>query len=603
MNWGPGAVCGVPGATMEPSHDAHSCRHPQEDGGGADAVEDERHASLPPHPSTSPPSSFPSTSLPGEVPPSNPDQSSPEFDTIPECHTPESDTTPKCQTPAPDATPDSDATPTALTPVRDATPEAGTTPKSRRSTPEPHRSARLSTPRVRPAVSGARSVKRKSSQLRQGRARRALFVPPPVPPPQEPREHNPCRSQTEPPPSPDLLQVSWSWESCRHASLRRRPSRRVSCRWKKLRVTPRRGTLRGARLYGGGDGSQRDNLGDADADGTVWQIPRQEVEVTGRSTVGRREGGDPQDTGGVRLRAKSESAASSRAKSLKRKWRHSDAFLPRLLTEALQQTGAEEGSDKGRTLLEKARELPGYMKKVSHALFKASKDTDQADFSASQCGASTFYLDVGQFPEEFPEGVLAEASGGEASRGPKRHSPCHRGGFFRPRTLNWNQKYQRAMLQSKKRGPDICVTSPETPCSPGWQEVEGDTKGEDGKGLLGRIFGQLRPRSASTSTSRSRLSVSASLLHLSCLTPPSLMSSSLPITHAPLLSLITHSPCTHRSLPVSYPSLTPPSPVPIIHPPYVLSHQPPRTPSSSPPATNCRHVALPEGLTELRDVT
>lgn len=316
-------------------------------------------------------------------------------------------------------------------------------------------------------------------------------------------------------------------------------------------MPPRRTTLRGARLNLGGDGSRGDNGGDTDADDTVmiWQIPRQEVGVAGRSTAGRHEGGDPQDRGFVRLRAKSESAASSRAKSLKRKWRNSDVFLPRLLTEALQQARAEEGGDKGRTLLEKARELPGYMKKITHVLFKASKDADQADYGARRSGASTFYLEVGQLPEELPEGVLGEASDGEVLRGPRRLSPSHRGGgFMRPRTLNWNQKYQRAMLQSKAKGPDICVTSPETPCSPGGQEGEGD-----GKGLLGRIMGQLRPRSTSipisTSTqglasiSRSRLSVSAPLLLIHpyihpSLTPPALICPAL--SYQPLALLVTH---------------------------------------------------------------
>lgn len=574
MNGGSGAACGDPAAAMESSHGARRCRNSPEDGGGGDgggdAAKDERRASRPLCLSTLPPCTPSSTPDPGDALSPCPrdatlDQSAPESDTTPECHSPDPDVTPKCQTPDPDASPDSDATPISRTPVPDAipeecsTPEPSDTPKSRHPIPEPHRPATSPTPRPRPAVSGARSVKRKSSQLRQGRARRALFVATPVPPPEFPREPSGCRSQTEPPPSPDILQVSWEWESCRHASLRRRPSRRVSCRWKKPRVMPRRTTLRGARFIGGGDGSLGDNERDADAGDTVVmrQVPRQEVGVARRSSAGRHEGGDPQDTGGVRLRAKSESAASSRAKSLKRKWRHSDVLLPRLLTEALYQTRPEEGNDKGRTLLEKAKELPGYMKKISHVLFKASKDADQADCSVRQAGASTFFLDVGNLSGEFPGGVLAEGTVGEASRGPKRHSPSHRGGFLRPRTLNWNQKYQRAMLQSKARGPDICVTSPETPCSPGGPEGEGDAKGEEGKGLIGRILGQLRPRSGSTSTPRSRISVSATLLHPSSLTLTrhSLPNPLLPISHTPSSSTL-HSRPPHPYSP-SNPPLTP----------------------------------------------
>lgn len=339
-------------------------------------------------------------------------------------------------------------------------------------------------------------------------------------------------------------------------------------------MTPRRTTLRGARFLSGGDGPRGDNGRDADGDDTVvmWQVPRQEVGVAGRSTAGRHEGGEPQDKGPVRLRAKSESAASSRARSLKRKWRHSDVFLPRLLTEALQQTRAEEGSDKGRTLLEKARELPGYMKKISHVLFKASKDADQPECGARQTGASTFYLDVGKLAEELPEAVLAESSAGEASRGPKRLSPSHRGGFLRPRTLNWNQKYQRAMLQSKTKGPDISVTSPDTPCSPGGAEGEGDAKGEEGKGLLGRIFGQLRPRSGSTSASRSRISVSVPLLAAPPFPPPPPVTYATPATHISLFPVlpITHAP---PPLPISH----------AVHPP--PTHRQPsvtRTPSPSP---------------------
>ena len=443
-----------------------------------------------------------------------------ESNASPESYTPVAHATPEPLTPDADArpqshTPESSATLVALTPEPDATSESRTpgshTPRSRRTTPEPHSDATSLKSRPRHAVSGARSVKRKGSQARQGRTRRALYVATPLPP--QPREHNIVRSQTEPPPSPDILQVSWEWESSRHTSLRRRPSRRVSCRWKRPRAMPRRAPLRGVKIGGIGEDSLENNGGDVDGDDTVviWQASKQEVEVAGRSTSGRRQGENAGDKSGVRRRAKSESAAAS-VKSLKRKWRHSEVLFPRLLTEALQQAKADESGEKSRTLLDKAKDLPSYMKRVSHVLFRTSKDDDEADCVVKRSGASTFYVELGNGLQEHPGTVLTETTGGDASRCVKKHSPSQRGGFLRPRTLNWNQKYKRAMVQCRTPGPDICVTSPEVPCSPGGQEGDGDSRNEDGKGLLGRIFGQLRPRSASTSTSRSCVSVSVMLL-------------------------------------------------------------------------------------------
>ncbi|XP_063886899.1 uncharacterized protein LOC135114768 [Scylla paramamosain] len=519
---GPGAACGVPGATMESSRLPPPCRRSSEDArSGAGKKEIERPTSLPLRSSTprrlSSSGGDPRHALQPEPLPLDPDttpeDSLPELSVIPEVHA--SAASPESHTPVADAdarpdshTPESSATLVPLTPEPDATSESRTpdshTPRSRRTTPEPHSETASLKPRPRHAVSGARSVKRRGSQVRQGRPRRALYVATPLPPPT--REHNVGRSQTEPPPSPDILEVSWVWESSRHTSLRRRASRRVSSRWKRPRGMPRRAPLRGVRLGGLGDESLEDNGGDDTV--MIWQGPKQEMEVAGRSGAGRHQGEDSGDTGVIRRRAKSESAAAS-VKSLKRKWRHSEVLFPRLLSEALQQAKADESGDKSRTLLEKAKNLPGYMRRVSHVLFKNSKDEEEADCIVKRLGGSTFYVEVGNCLQERPGTVLTEASGGDAARGTKKHGPPVRAGFLRPRTLNWNQKYKRAMVQCRTPGPDICITSPEGPCSPGGQEGDGDTRNEDGKGLLGRIFGQLRPRS--TSTSRSCVSSRSSM--------------------------------------------------------------------------------------------
>ncbi|KAG0722009.1 SAM and SH3 domain-containing protein 1 [Chionoecetes opilio] len=523
---GPGAACGVPGVAMESSYLPRHCRRPSEERllCSSDARERKRPSSLPLHPSTLRRTSSngdPCHALPLEQRPSQPRAPSqpdvPNLEDIPEAHTPVADVIPEsatCESRTHDAvarpesrTPESSATLVPLTPEPDATSESRTpeshTSRSRRTTPESHSDATSLKSRPRHALSGARSVKRKGFQARQGRPRRALYVATPLPP--QPREHPVGRAQTEPPPSPNILQVSWVWESSRHTSLRRRPSRRVSCRWKKPRVMPRRAPLRGVKMGGIGDDLLEDNGGDADGDDTVviWQVPRQEAEAAGRSTTGRLQGEDRKDKGFLRRRAKSESATSP-AKPFKRKWRHSEILFPRVLTEALQ-TRPEESGDKSRTLLQKAKSLPGYMKKVSHVLFKTSKDDDEASCVVRRTGASTFYVEVEDCPQELPGAVLAETTGADASQGTKRHSPSLRGGFLRPRRLNWNQKYKRAMEQCRTQGPNICVTSPEG------QEEDGDAKNEDGKGLLGRIFGQLRPRSGSTSTSRSYVSSRSSM--------------------------------------------------------------------------------------------
>ncbi|KAG7160781.1 SAM and SH3 domain-containing protein 3-like [Homarus americanus] len=328
------------------------------------------------------------------------------------------------------------------------------------------------------------------------------------------------RSQTEPPtnlPSPDLLQVTWVWESrplLRAATIRRRPSCRVACRRRSRPcLAPRRAPSSSSSashrshspVNGGSEvehdkgfcsgGELSDNSENAHEDdkvmaaaivmpdvvllntgGESWPSSRCE-ESCGQTKSKPEPCADQQE---VRLRNKPNPSYLRAAKTLKQKWRNSELYFPRLLNETLYNTKSDEASNARKSLFEKARDLPLQMRKFSYLLFKNGKDVKNVDVVMKNGGSSKFYLEM----KDYPVGcIVRRRSVRRPSAPPVLHSSTgvKRNCSFSPRnsvrqckTLNWNQKYKTVMDSRREAGmgcgPAIHITTAEDQVVPGYQD-------------------------------------------------------------------------------------------------------------------------------------
>ncbi|XP_069168436.1 uncharacterized protein [Procambarus clarkii] len=387
-------------------------------------------------------------------------------------------------------------------------------------TPEPCSSGGVSSPVARYTKQGKVSSpgKYRSTTLGRSTRRGRLVI---TPKPQEVLKERGARSQTEPPPSlatPDLLQVSWVWDTrpmTRCASVRRRPSCRVSCR---RRPRPRparhrasssssasrrshtpaedvteaehdRGFCSGGEMSDNNDAAPREaqvmtpdiimpDVVVLNKGGGSW--PTERTMLSGERCVKAKDGPAPcLDTQQVRLRNKSNSSyLQTVSRSLKHKWRNSDLFCPKLFGESLDSYKSKQASDNRKSILDRAKDFPLQMKKLTCFLFKNGKELKNVDIVVTRDAASRFYLEM----------EAAKALEDGRRRLPTRQSSApvsarsslvvKRQGSFSPRnnlrkvkTLNWNQKYKTVMGRQKESScaPTILVTAAEEPVVPASQ--------------------------------------------------------------------------------------------------------------------------------------
>ncbi|XP_068228611.1 uncharacterized protein [Palaemon carinicauda] len=375
--------------------------------------------------------------------------------------------------------------------------------------------------------------------------RKARRVPGPVAPSKADREK---RSKTEPPPElapPDLLQISWVWESrspTRSTSIRRRPSRRVSVRRRSRPfLTPRRAS--GSR--GGNSPKQRFSPTNNSPFGEVREdsppvdktdeeeqpigpcqkynsivpppvvlscesradspskkfLPCCDTEHVFSGSTLPRQIEEPKEE--VTLRKKKDSNYFQNAsKALRQKWRNSEIMLPKFLTESIENlknvgsSGSEQS--KGKDFFEKAKALPLQMRKLSHLLFnKKSRHMNHLDI----------YLNKS---EDSSPALFLELKSGLASRLVKRRKSVRRSngvavkrqGSFSPGNslkrnylINWSQRYQNVM---SGRGSDQEVFENASDygdeCAPSIHVTEADeddeafVSGDDNVSTEGSVF-------------------------------------------------------------------------------------------------------------------
>ncbi|XP_053642522.2 uncharacterized protein [Cherax quadricarinatus] len=363
-----------------------------------------------------------------------------------------------------------------------------------------------------------------SSSLGRPSRRGRLVVTPKFPDVFKERE---TRSQTEPPSgmaTPDLLQVSWVWESRlptrSSASVRRRPSCRVSCRRRpRTRLTPRRAPSSSSTSHhshtpvddeevdhdkGFCSGGEMSDNSDVPED-KIMAVDRVMPDVvmldkcsvdcksnrtmtTAVCSVEVKEAAAPStDTQQVTLRKKTNSSyLHTVSKSLKQKWRNSDLFFPKLFSETIN-IKSNEVSGNRKSILEKAKDLPLQMKKISCFLFKNQKGVKNVDIIMKGDDAAKFYLEMKKTAETVDRRrkysrhpsvpIIVYSSVGV--KGQCSFSP--RNSFRRCKTLNWNQKYKTVMdsrRQEESSAPAILVTSAE-------EQVIPDTQ-DGGQGVVAR---------------------------------------------------------------------------------------------------------------------
>lgn len=211
--------------------------------------------------------------------------------------------------------------------------------------------------------------------------------------------------------------------------------------------------------------------------GGSW--PTERTMLSGERCVKAKDGPAPcLDTQQVRLRNKSNSSyLQTVSRSLKHKWRNSDLFCPKLFGESLDSYKSKQASDNRKSILDRAKDFPLQMKKLTCFLFKNGKELKNVDIVVTRDAASRFYLEM--------EAAKAQEDG---RRLPTRQSSApvsarsslvvRRQGSFSPRnnlrkvkTLNWNQKYKTVMGRQKESScaPTILVTAAEEPEVPASQ--------------------------------------------------------------------------------------------------------------------------------------
>lgn len=324
----------------------------------------------------------------------------------------------------------------------------------------------------------------------RGGAGRGRYVSPPTAPS--------VRCHTEPPSlsAGDLLQVSWQWESrpSHSASLRRRPSRRVSCRWKS-RPRPALRRPSGCHLHLSPSSTCVTQIGhsgdsDCDKDGVagVFVVP----------------GNERKDTLQVHLRhhpqpANTTDATSIPPQSLKRKWRHSD-LLPRLLTETLinKRSGGDGVKSVGR--IGRTREMPLWMRRLSHLVLGGDQE-------GTTHPTSTFYMDLlgdqsgtGRRPNSLVSSTSSRSGGG------RRRSSVSPRATLVPRlshkAVGWSLKQRRAAgLHKSPKLPILHLTPPPPDSTHGVEDCDGGDQQHKRSGMLGRLLHRLRPPSPSPMSS------------------------------------------------------------------------------------------------------
>ncbi|KAK3866614.1 hypothetical protein Pcinc_027864 [Petrolisthes cinctipes] len=333
----------------------------------------------------------------------------------------------------------------------------------------------------------------------RGGAGRGRYVSPPTAPS--------GRCHTEPPNMPveDLLQVSWQWESrpARSASLRRRPSRRVSCRWKS-RPRPALRRPSGCHLHLSPSstcvtqtGHSGNSKGDRDGVAGLIMVPEGE----GKDTLQvhfRRHPPLPPPHPTV--------TTSMPPQSLKRKWRHSD-LLPRLLTEALVnvRSGGGSGDDvKPAGGMGRTRQMPLWMRRLSHLVLRGDRE-------GTTTPTSTFYMDLQEDQSgtgRRPHSLVSNTS--SRSGGSRRRSSVSPRATLAPRlshkSVGWSLKQRRAAGYSKSpQLPVLHLTPPPPDTTHGAEDYTGGEQQQKRGGVLGRLLHRLRPPSPAPSPTSSPL--------------------------------------------------------------------------------------------------
>ncbi|KAK7069555.1 hypothetical protein SK128_024797, partial [Halocaridina rubra] len=362
------------------------------------------------------------------------------------------------------------------------------------------------------------------------------------------------RSKTEPPPElapPDLLQVSWVWETrspARAASVRRRPSRKVSCRRRyKPRLTPRRAS--GSVSSGSPkrrfspvnssvleeDGIQNSHFSQGQSD---LEYPPHLPDVL---TLTRRSSSPkflpycdipPSTIPEPRMRSKSAANyLHSASRALRQKWRNSEILIPKFIHEALDNMKHKEDEiSKRKEFIERAKTFPIQLRKLTYILFRQGKHSETSDFYVNK-------------PSGSGGGVCFDEHSSLASLFVKRRKSVHRhnsvsikrqnsfsptNSFKRNYDVNWSQKYQNAMMAGRgksksdvgrvKEGegirPTIQITKPDDDNDDEAFVSEDDNVSTAGSSLshlqihqekrnsvLDRLFKHIMPRSLSINRS------------------------------------------------------------------------------------------------------
>lgn len=319
-------------------------------------------------------------------------------------------------------------------------------------------------------------------------SRRGRCVPTPV----DPRG---VRSQTEPPankPPPDLLQVSWVWETrqpARVASVRRRPTRKISCRRK---IRPRL-TIRKAASRRNSTSPQHRASPAKDEDETWAECEEEEgggeapaevaerrpplapdVLLTGthaapglilgsipqpnRDGIAEEPAPPPAPPPEVALRnTRNLNYFQTASRAVKQRWRNSDIVLPKLLRESWANVKPEYGNNKKkRTLIDRARNIPVHIRKISHLLVKSVKPSENSDLYGSEKENDIIYLDLRrQLRDSLQRQRSVRRRSVPAVVGVKRQgSFSPRNSLGRNKAVTWNQKYQAVMgLKRAGGGP------------------------------------------------------------------------------------------------------------------------------------------------------
>lgn len=350
-------------------------------------------------------------------------------------------------------------------------------------------------------------------------ARRGRCVPTPV----DPRG---IRSQTEPPankPPPDLLQVSWVWETrqpARVASVRRRPTRKISCRRKiRPRLTIRKAASRrnsASPQHRASPAKDEDETwAECDEDEGGSEAPIEIVDrksppapdvLTGTHTspslilanIPNRDG-VAEDPGlpttppppEVALRnTRNLNYFQTASRAVKQRWRNSDMILPRLLKDSLGNVQPEyENNKKKRTFFDRARNIPLHIRKISHLLVKSVKPSEDSDLYGSEKENDIIYLDLRkQLRDSLQRQRSVRRRSVPAIVGVKRQgSFSPRNSLGRNKAVTWNQKYQAVMGLKRAGGgsdrggadcPVIQVTEAAGGSATPAFEGDGDGEGE-----------------------------------------------------------------------------------------------------------------------------